>query len=56
MDLDGDGLISKDELRAAAANIGEKISEEQLDAMFREADSDGSGQVDYEKFKKFVAS
>jgi len=30
------------------ANLGEVLSEEDLEEMMREVDADGSGQVDYE--------
>jgi len=39
---------SKDELRQVMANLGEVLSEEDLEEMMREVDADGSGQVDYE--------
>merc|ERR1712083_1074994 len=35
-------------------NLGEKLSDEELDEMVREADVDGVGQVNYEEFVKMM--
>jgi calmodulin len=34
--------------------IGEKLSEEEVDEMIREADVDGDGQINYEEFVKMM--
>lgn len=34
--------------------IGERLSEEELDEMIREADVDGDGQINYEEFVKMM--
>ncbi|KAJ8308336.1 hypothetical protein KUTeg_013210 [Tegillarca granosa] len=49
-DMDGNGFISRQELRCVMTNLGEKLSDEEIDEMIREADSNGDGQVDYEEF------
>ena len=53
-DKDGNGFISAQELRQVMASLGEKLSEDELDEMMREADVDGDGQINYEgmKFEK----
>ncbi|XP_070537501.1 uncharacterized protein [Ptychodera flava] len=49
-DRDGNGYISASELRHVMLNLGEKLSDEEVDEMIREADIDGDGQVNYEEF------
>lgn len=53
-DLDGDGHISVDELKQAMAQAGEKLSQEELEAMIREADVDQDGKVNYEEFTRIL--
>ncbi len=47
-DQDGNGYISAAELRHVMTNLGEKLTDEEVDEMIREADIDGDGQVNYE--------
>jgi Ca2+-binding EF-hand superfamily protein len=44
-DKDGNGFISAAELRHVMTNLGEKLTDEEVDEMIREADIDGDGQV-----------
>lgn len=37
-------------------NLGEKLTEEEVDEMIREADVDGDGQINYEEFVKMMVS
>jgi calmodulin len=53
-DKDNDGYISAPELRHVLTNIGEKLSDEEVDEMIREADIDGDGQINYEEFVKMM--
>ena len=53
-DKDGNGFISAAELRHVMTNLGEKLTDEEVDEMIREADIDGDGQVNYEG--KFTSS
>ena len=47
-DKDGNGYISAAELRHVMTNLGEKLTDDEVDEMIREADIDGDGQVNYE--------
>ena len=38
------------ELRHVMTNLGEKLTDEEVDEMIREADVDGDGQINYEEF------
>lgn len=49
-DKDGNGFISAAELRHVMTNLGEKLSDQEVDEMIKEADTDGDGQVDYAEF------
>jgi len=37
-------------------NLGEKLTDEEVDEMIREADIDGDGQVNYEEFVTMMTS
>ncbi|BFF88805.1 calmodulin-related protein 97A-like [Drosophila madeirensis] len=49
-DRDLDGFISPAELRFVMINLGEKVTDEEIDEMIREADFDGDGLINYEEF------
>uniref|UniRef100_A0A6B2E5I9 Putative calmodulin-like isoform x3 n=2 Tax=Phlebotominae TaxID=7198 RepID=A0A6B2E5I9_9DIPT len=49
-DKNNDGLISSSELRHVMTNLGEKLSQEEVDDMIKEADMDGDGMVNYNEF------
>ena len=50
-DKDGNGLISAVELRNVMSNLGEHLSDEELEEMMREADTDMDGHLNFEEFK-----
>merc|ERR1719347_2550162 len=49
-DGDGNGYINRYELSIVMANIGEKLTPGEIQAMIDEADIDGDGQINYEEF------
>merc|ERR1711998_686546 len=53
-DKDGSGCISAAELRHIMTNLGEKLTDEEIGEMIREADIDGNGQINYEECIKMI--
>ena len=55
-DRDGSGRISTFELRHVMTNLGERITDEELDEMVSEADVDGDGTFDFQSFVQMMMS
>ena len=53
-DRDGNGFISAAELRHVMTNLGEKLTDEEVDEMIREADVDGDGAINYQEFVRMM--
>ncbi|KAH9827074.1 calmodulin [Teratosphaeria destructans] len=49
-DRDNNGFISAAELRHVMTSIGEKLTDDEVDEMIREADQDGDGRIDCNTF------
>jgi calmodulin len=49
-DKNDSGIITADELKHVMTTIGDKLTDEEVDAMIREADIDGDGNINYEEF------
>ena len=49
-DRDGNGYISKEEMRAVMMNIGETVTDDECSQFIHEADVDGDGKINYEEF------
>ena len=47
--MDGKSFISAAELRHVTTDLGEKLTDEDVDEMIREADIDGDGQINFEE-------
>ena len=55
-DKDGSRFISAAEFRYVMTDLGEKLTDEEVDEMIREADIDGDGRVNYEEFVMMMMS
>jgi len=55
MDQDGSGELTKEELKEAMASMGAAFTDKQMDEMFRDADEDESGTIDYREFAAIMA-
>ena len=47
-DSDNSGKISAAELKQVMTNLGENLTEDEINEMIQEADRDGDGQINYE--------
>ncbi|KAH7823171.1 putative EF-hand domain containing protein [Monocercomonoides exilis] len=54
-DKDGNGFISREELKSVLEAEGEKLSAADIDEMIKEADTNGDGQIDYSEFVVMMA-
>jgi len=55
-DVEGKGYITAYELRHVMTNLGEKLTDEEVNEMVSEADSDGDGVINYTDFVKIMTS
>ncbi|KAH9507179.1 hypothetical protein Btru_056555 [Bulinus truncatus] len=55
-DRECNGFVSAAELRHVMTNLGEKMSDEEVDEMIREADIDGTGHINYTEFVRMITS
>lgn len=55
-DKDGNGYIGVAELRHVMTDLGEKLTDEEVDEIGRDTDIDGDGQVNYEEFTQMMTA
>ena len=53
-DKDGGGTISNSELGTVMRTLGQNPSETEIEAMIREVDVDGNGEIDFEEFCRLM--
>ena len=56
MDENGDGQVTKDELKKLLSGLGEEVTDEVVDEMINIADENGDGKVNFEEFCKAATS
>merc|ERR1711879_608276 len=54
-DMDGDGMITKDELRKLVEKVGGKMTEGEAKGLIHQADKDGNESIDFSEFSKLWA-
>ena len=55
IDANGDGLLSKDELKAAVLPNGSKMTSIEVDSIFALGDANGDGEIDLQEFLAVMA-
>ena len=53
-DRNGDGYISKAEFKHCMMHFGEQFTDEEVEEMIAEADTNNDGKIDYEEFSKMI--
>nr|3TZ1_A Chain A, Troponin C [Chlamys nipponensis akazara] len=56
LDKEKKGVIKVDVLRWILKSLGDELTEDEIENMIAETDTDGSGTVDYEEFKCLMMS
>lgn len=55
-DVENKGYITVHELVNVMTNLGEKLSEQEVNDMMREADFDGDGVINFQDFVKIMTT
>ena len=50
MDTNGDGVVTKEELKTLLSGLGEEVTDEVVDEMINIADANGDGKVNFDEF------
>ena len=56
MDANGDGQVTKEELKTLLSGLGEEVTDDIVNEMINIADTDGDGKVNFEEFVKAATS
>jgi len=54
-DKNGDGFITFDELKRVMCSIGERLTDEEIEDMIKEADLNGDKKIDYKEFITIIS-
>ncbi|CAG9807577.1 unnamed protein product [Chironomus riparius] len=49
-DKNGDGFVSIDELKFVLTNLGERLTDQEMNEILKDADVDGDGKLNFEEF------
>ncbi|XP_056022814.1 uncharacterized protein LOC125649260 isoform X2 [Ostrea edulis] len=49
-DINGDGFITREELREVLTKMGETLTDHEVDEMMENADKNGDGKIDYDEY------
>ncbi|XP_016969658.1 calmodulin [Drosophila rhopaloa] len=55
-DKNGTGVISESEFRHIMKNLGEQMSDDEVEEIIRDADSDNEGNIDYVRFVNMMST
>ena len=55
-DKNRDGQITKEDFRGIINNLGEKLTQSEIEEILKEADLDGDGTIDFNEFVKMMVS
>ena len=53
-DTDNSGRVATEDLRKALTTLGDKLTEDEIEAFVKEADPDNIGAIDYEYYSKIL--
>ena len=53
-DKDGDGFLAKQEFESAMRNLGDGLTEEEVESMLNSVQYDNTGKISYENFIAFI--
>lgn len=53
-DLDGSGTISREELKTLMKNLGQALTDEEIDAMIDEVDINLDGEISFDEFQALM--
>ena len=53
-DVDGDGNLSKEEVKANLTGMGLNVDMDEIEAMIDECDKDGDGQINLQEFRTLI--
>lgn len=53
-DADGSGFIDRDEVRMLMKKLAQSLTEDEIDAIMDEVDTNGDGQICFEEFKAML--